>query len=93
MVEERVSQLNYKPVFQRFVEANTALLECYESHQKDDLLAMGAKMDQLCANEKTAIKQILASNEMTMTQLVKDRVNVLKALHSQGIVMESRRDE
>jgi hypothetical protein len=29
MEEERVAILNYKPVFQKFVEANQALLACY----------------------------------------------------------------
>jgi hypothetical protein len=29
MEEERVPILNYKPVFQKFVEANQALLACY----------------------------------------------------------------
>jgi len=40
MVEERVPILNYKPVFQRFVEANQAMLSCYQNIDKDELGAM-----------------------------------------------------
>ena len=51
MEEERVSILNYKPVFQRFVEANQALLECYG---KVDLKGMEhSAMDRTCMKEKS----------------------------------------
>ena len=32
--------LNYKPVFQRFVEANEALLDCFAAIDKDSLKGM-----------------------------------------------------
>ena len=51
-----------KPVFQRFVEANQALLACYESYSKDEVLDMGPKMDTLCVKEKNEIKSLLANN-------------------------------
>lgn len=85
MVEERVPILNYKPVFQRFVEANQALLSCYQNIDKDELGAMPqSALDVRCNREKDTIRSILGSNEMTMTTVVKDRVNVLYALNEQG---------
>ena len=77
--------LKYKPVFQQFVEANRALLACYESYSKDEVLAMGPKMDTLCINEKNTIKNILADNKMRMSVLVKERVDVMKALDAKGV--------
>lgn len=85
MEEERVPILNYKPVFQRFVEANQALLACYQNIDKDELSsATPSALDAKCNREKDAVRSILASNEMTMTTVVKDRVNVLYALNEQG---------
>ena len=73
--------LNYKPVFQKFVEANMALHECMAAVPQNELNDMSsAQLDSLCSREKIGIKSILESNQMTMTQLVKDRVNVMKAL-------------
>jgi hypothetical protein len=47
-------------------------------------------LDAKCSREKEAVKSILSSNEMTMTTVVKDRVNVLYALNELGtkIVMK-----
>lgn len=85
MEEERVAILNYKPVFQRFVEANQTLLQCYQNVDKDELAsASKSALDSKCGREKEAVKSILASNEMTMTTVVKDRVNVLYALNELG---------
>ena len=38
-----------------------------------------SQMDTQCTAEKDAIRRLLNSNEMTMTQVVKDRVDVLRA--------------
>jgi hypothetical protein len=83
MAEERVPILNYKPVFQKFVEANQALIACY---QKSDVKGQElGQLDRLCVKEKNEIKGILNSNEMTMTRLVQDRVNVLYLLNEKGV--------
>lgn len=69
-----------KPVFQRFVEANQGLLQCYRKVNLDDYKKMsGAAKDGLCQNYKETIKEILANDQMTMTTLVKERVMILKA--------------
>ena len=91
MEEERVPILTYKPVFYRFVEANQALLACYQHIDKEELASMPrSALDAKCSREKEAVKSILSSNEMTMTTVVKDRVNVLYALNELGtkIVMK-----
>lgn len=75
--------LDYKPVFQKFVEANQRLLDCYTAIPKADLAEMpqGA-MDTKCAKEKGEIRALLESNQLTMTNLVQDRVNVLYLLNA-----------
>ena len=85
MAEERPQLLNYKPVFQKFIEANQALVDCMASIPKDEAEGMtAAQLDSQCTREKIAIKSILDSNQMTMTQVVKDRINVLRALKERG---------
>ena len=71
MAEEAPQLLNYKPVLQKFVEANAALLDCMAAIPKDSLSDMNsAQMDSNCQREKIAIRSILESNQMTMTQVV-----------------------
>ena len=74
-----------KPVYQRFMEANIALLDCYQNIEKDQLDSMSAaQMDGQCMKEKQLIRGILDSNEMTMTQIVKDRVDIMYELNARG---------
>ena len=44
-----------------------------------------AQQDTLCVSERQQIKSILESNQMTMTQVVKDRLNVMRTLKETGI--------
>mmetsp|Transcript_5807 Transcript_5807/g.7842 ORF Transcript_5807/g.7842 Transcript_5807/m.7842 type:complete len:95 (+) Transcript_5807:29-313(+) len=85
MAEER-QILNYKPVLQKFVEANEAFIDCMAAIPKESLADMSsAQIDSQCTREKSAIKSILDSNSMTMTQVVKDRINVMKTLKEVGV--------
>ena len=72
-----------KPVFQRFMEANNALVDCFAAVPKETLQEQSsAALDSMCAREKNEIKRILESNQMTMTQVVKDRVELAKRLET-----------
>ena len=85
MAEER-QILNYKPVLQKFVEANQAFIDCMAGVSKSEVSEMSsAQLDGLCTKEKIGIKSILDSNQMTMTQVVKDRVNVMRTLKEIGV--------
>ena len=78
--------LNYKPVLQKYVEAHLLLQECMANVPHSDLTDMSAaQLDSQCGREKIAIKSILESNQMTMTQVVKDRLNVMRALKEVGV--------
>ena len=56
---------------------------------KDELAGMSsAQLDSHCQREKNDIRSILNSNQMTMTQLVKDRINVLNTIKVVGIKKE-----
>ena len=77
--------LNYTPIFTKFCEANEKLLECYHKIDPAEVKTMSkSAMNTRCVSEKEAIKSILLSNEMTMTQVVKDRTKVMYALAELG---------
>ncbi len=60
-----------KPAFQEFVEANQALLNCYNAVTLEDYKKMGeGQRDGLCANHKEKVREILRSNQLTMSNLV-----------------------
>ena len=62
MAEER-QILNYKPILQKFVEANEALMDCMAAVPKDDIESMSAaQLDSTCGKEKIAVRSILDSN-------------------------------
>ena len=85
MSEDGDQLLNYKPVFQRFIEANEALIDCFAAVPKDSLNDMNSgQLDSHCTSERANIRRILDTNEMTMTTLIKDRINVLQALDALG---------
>ena len=72
------------------MEANQALVKCYQSVDKD-IIESGhqGKMDMMCIKEKDAVKSILESNDMTMTRVVKERLDVLMALTKDGITFKT----
>ena len=86
--------LNYKPIMQRFVEANGAFIDCLSNQPKDDISSMSAaQLDSVCQSEKIAIKSILESNKMTMTTVVKDRLNIMNALKQVETVYKEEHTE
>ncbi len=57
MTEGRVAILPYKPVFQRFVEANQALISCYQNIDKEEITSSSkSALDAKCMREKEAIR-------------------------------------
>ena len=57
MTEGRVPILPYKPVFQRFVEANQALIACYQKIDKEEIASSSkSALDAKCPREKDAIR-------------------------------------
>jgi hypothetical protein len=73
--------MNSKPAFQEFVEANQALLSCYNAVSLDDFKKMGeGKRDGLCGSQKEQIRELLKSNNLAMSNLVRERVDILHKL-------------
>ncbi len=65
------SQTPDKPVFQQFIEANKALLQCYRKVSVEEFKKMpDATKDNLCGAHKDRIRDILSREQMTMTKLV-----------------------
>ena len=70
-----------KPAFQEFVEANQALLSCYNAVSLDDYKKLGeAQRDGLCAAQKEKVRDILRGNNLVMSNLVRERVDILHKL-------------
>lgn len=66
-----------KPVFQEFVEANQALLTCYNGISAEDYKKQG---DSVCASHRERVKDILRSNNLAMSNLVRERIEILKRI-------------
>jgi hypothetical protein len=69
-----------KPVFQEFVEANQALINCYNGVSADDYKKQG---ESVCGSQRERVKDILRSNQLVMSTLVRERIEILKTLVAQ----------
>ena len=69
-----------KPVFQEFVEANQALINCYNGVSADDYKKQG---ESVCGSQRERVKDILRSNQLVMSTLVRERIEILKTLGAQ----------
>ena len=68
-------------MFKKFVEANYAMLECFEKVNADDFKGSDlSKTANICSKEKSQVQALLSSNSMTMTRNVQDRIAILKKL-------------
>eukprot|EP00351_Strombidinopsis_sp_SopsisLIS2011_P001829 CAMPEP_0116878664 /NCGR_PEP_ID=MMETSP0463-20121206/10415_1 /TAXON_ID=181622 /ORGANISM="Strombidinopsis sp, Strain SopsisLIS2011" /LENGTH=93 /DNA_ID=CAMNT_0004527113 /DNA_START=46 /DNA_END=327 /DNA_ORIENTATION=- len=84
MAEE--SLLDYKPSSLLFIEANEALLACYQEVNLEEYNKMSVgQQNQICIEPKKVLRNILAKNQMTMSIVVKDRVELWKAIEKKGI--------
>ena len=73
--------MNSKPAFQEFVEANQALLTCYNAVSLDDFKKLGeGQKETLCAAQREKVKDLLRTNNLAMSNLVKERVEILHRL-------------
>ena len=62
-------------IFFNFVDANIRLLECFAKHSPDEMKEMSIQqIDTLCSAEKSEVKRMLNSNEMTMSRVIKDKM-------------------
>lgn len=85
-MEDTTPLIAHKPAFQRFVEANVNLINCFKKVDADELAtAQPAQLNAKCNAEKAAVRAILENNELAMTNVVRDRVEILYALNERGI--------
>lgn len=69
------------PIFTQFVEANKAMLACYNKVDTEQFKGQPeGKASNVCASEREKVKDILKSNELTMTRIVEERVGILQRL-------------
>jgi hypothetical protein len=70
-----------KPAFQEFVEANQALLSCYNAVSPADYQKLNeGQQEALCSSQREKVRDILRSNSLVMSNLVRQRVEILHRL-------------
>lgn len=70
-----------KPAFQEFIEANQALLKCYNNTAPEDYEKLSQNLkDSLCSSQREKVRDILSSNQLVMSNLVRQRVQILRRL-------------
>ena len=70
--------------FKKFIEANQAMLACFEKQDAAEFSGANAsKAASVCQNEKTKVKNSL--NELSMTRLVQDRVSILRSINTKDL--------
>lgn len=74
--------MSSKSALQEFVEANQALLTCYNQvgGPADYAKLSEAQRETLCASHREKVRDILRSNQLVMSNLVRERVDILKRL-------------
>ena len=70
-----------KTVYERFLEANTRLWECYEAVAPSSWEEMGAgEKRDVCKDERESITEFLSGNEIKFANLIKERLDIVKDL-------------
>ena len=68
-----------RSIFKSFIKANEDLIACYEAADIDQYKDQPAsKSSGLCLSQKQKVKDIINSNELRMTNLVNERVGILR---------------
>ena len=63
------------------------MLECYNKVTPQQFEKMGdTAKDNICLNQKEAVKQITMSNDMVISNLIKERVQILHKLGAKKTV-------
>ena len=76
-----------KTPFQEFVEANQALLACYNEVSPADYQKLNdSQRDSMCSIHREKVREILRSNQLTMSNLVRERVEILKRLGAEQVL-------
>lgn len=67
------------------MNANSALIECYEKQDQEAFKGKENATANVCIAEQNKVKEILRSNQLNMTRLVKEKVLLLKAAEQRGL--------
>lgn len=79
MSDKKQSLNKEKPYFQQFVEANMALIDCYERANNKDPKGDSAIL-ATCTQHRERVEDLLRRNVLAMTNLVEQRVQILNEL-------------
>lgn len=69
-------ELREKPYFQQFVEANQALIDCYERANSKDPKG-DAGILATCAKPREQIEDLLRRDVLSMTHLIQQRIPIM----------------
>ena len=66
-----------KTTFERFIEANNALSQCYQATPVDKWRQLSAtEQSSLCLAERNAVNGFLSSNQVTFANIIKERLEL-----------------
>jgi hypothetical protein len=66
-----------KTTYERFIEANNALSKCYEGISADNWSKFSqSEQAAACKVEREAVSSFLVNNQVTFTNLIKERLQV-----------------
>ena len=69
--------------YEKFIEANNALRECYEGTKPKDYEGMTPfDKENVCKNEREAVSEFLSNNSLSFRNLVSERIDILEKQNS-----------
>ena len=64
-----------KTAFERYIEANNALAQCYQGTSVDQWKQLSASQQQsLCKAEKNTVVEFLNANQVSFANIIKERL-------------------
>ncbi len=64
-----------KTTFERYIDANNALVKCYQAVSFDKYQGLSASdKDALCLTERESVRSFLVSNQVGFANLLKERL-------------------
>jgi hypothetical protein len=64
--------------YERFVQANQKLIKCFDAVPADKYNKLSSdEQGALCSSEKKVVQTFLASNELSFSNLLRERINIV----------------
>ena len=83
-----------KSAFQKFIEANEAMLSCYEKIDQKAFIAQEEySTPKQCVQEMETLKSIISGDGLIMSNLLRERIDILRQMDAEYKKPEKKTDE